>query len=79
MRKQSTYIVTYKDGKGSRTLYFGPFVSASIASDVVQGLPDPLPGGFKKFSLTQPFGYNDLKTVQFLIMSARQAANDRAA
>ena len=78
MRKQSTYIAMYRDSPTARKMYFGPFVSVSIAADFVEGLPDPLPGGFKKFSQTQPFGLSDLRSLSALILNSRHVANDAA-
>lgn len=70
--KQSTYIVIYKDSSNAQALYFGPFVTIGIASDFSSALPIPLKGGFKKYTVTQPFTHNETSLVTDLIMSGRE-------
>lgn len=61
------YIVGYRDSPKSRTLYFGPFVSESVADFFIAALPEPLMGGWVRVVPLQPFMVHEARTVAQLI------------
>lgn len=69
--KQSTIIVVYRDAADTNTRYFGPFVSSMSATAFSDRLPTPEAGGFKKYSVLQPFTATEHDLVNDLIMLER--------
>lgn len=59
MTNQQRYLVVYKDDADSRNLYYGPFVSLSIAEHFMNALPEPLEGGLKTFKSFQPYSHSE--------------------
>lgn len=53
--KQISHLVIYKDSATDRALFFGPFVSQSIAQFFKAEMPQPLEGGYCRIVPTQPF------------------------
>jgi hypothetical protein len=66
------YIVGYRDSPKSRTLYFGPYASESVADFFVAALPTPLPGGWVRTVPLQPFMAHEARTVAQLIERHRE-------
>lgn len=66
------YIVGYRDSPKARTLYFGPFVSESVAEFFIAALPDTLPDGWTRVVALQPFMAHEARTVAQLIERQRE-------
>jgi hypothetical protein len=70
--KSPTYVVVYKDSENSpRELYFGVFISESIAEFFKASLPMPLQGGYARIKLMQSFSAHDGHTVTQIILRDR--------
>lgn len=69
--KQPVYLVVYRDGPKAQNLYFGPFVNERIASEFMDELPAPLPGGIKTTRLTQPYSHTEAEQVYDNIVKLR--------
>ena len=69
--KPVSHLVAYRDSGDERTLYFGPFVSTSVAEFFKAALPDPLSGGFKRIVLTQPFTQHEGHIVSQKLLAER--------
>lgn len=67
------YIVGYRDSPKARALYFGPFVSETVAEFFIAALPDPLEGGWTRIVPLQPFMVHEARTVAQLIERNREA------
>lgn len=74
--KPISHLVAYKDSAGEPTMYFGPFVSTSIAQFFKAEMPDPQPGGFCRVVPTQPFTQHEGHIVNQKIMDARRVNHD---
>lgn len=70
--KQSTYLLVYKDGPKAHEMYFGPFTDRNHVQRFADDLPTPLPGGFKKYTVTQPFTHNEADMVTSVIQANRE-------
>ena len=71
MVAHSRYLVIYKDSKHARNLYFGPFVSLTLAEVFMMELPDPLEGGSKSYRSFQPFDRNETRIACQMILDKR--------
>lgn len=65
------YLVVYKDSKGAKQRFFGPFVQPSIAQDFAEHLPSPLEGGHKLIKHTEPQTFSEAQRVAFQLVSDR--------
>lgn len=70
--KPTVYIVAYKDSEQSRVLYFGPFVSDSVAHFFQAALPGPCKGGWARTLPLQPFTANEAHIVSRSILTERR-------
>ena len=70
--KATQYFAGYKDSKASPILYFGPFVSQSVADFFLASLPTPLKGGWTAVRHFQPFNVQEGRTVTEMIMRDRR-------
>jgi hypothetical protein len=70
--KQSSNLVIYRDEKGQQTLFFGPFVSPSIAGFFKAEMPEPLEGGFCRVVPLQPYTAQEGHIVHDHIMTTRK-------
>lgn len=68
----SRFIVGYKDDEDAKVRYFGPFVSESVADFFTAALPEPLEGGWVRTVALQPFGPQEGRTVNQLILRERK-------
>lgn len=66
------FIVGYRDGPKAKPLYFGPFVSETVADFFIAALPEPLEGGMVKVVPLQPFMAHEARTVAQLIERRRE-------
>lgn len=71
MKGQSQWVVIYKDSTDARNLYFGPFVSDTLASTFMGSLPNPMAGGSKTYKQMSPFEYDEIRLACEYIMRAR--------
>lgn len=71
--KPTQYFVGFKDSKASKILYFGPFVSESVADFFVASLPSPLKGGWAAVRHLQPFNVQEGRTISEMILRDRRA------
>lgn len=69
--KSPSYIVRYRDSEDAEELYFGNFVSPSIADFFRASLPLPLKGGLCKLITLQPFQSHEGHTVSQIILRNR--------
>lgn len=75
MTPQIRYIVAYKDAEFDVPLYFGPFVSSSIAEDFRDRLPAfKNPKGYSRVRMLEPYGYSNIIGACALIQAHREAA-----
>lgn len=72
--KPVQYFAGYKDSPKSPILYFGPFVSQSVADFFVASLPKPRNGGWVKTKHLQPFSVQEGHTVSQIIENHRRKA-----
>jgi len=72
--KPVSHLVAYRDSTDDTTLYFGPFVSSSVAQFFKAELPDPLTGGYKRVLSIQPFTHNEGHIVNRKILAGRSLA-----
>lgn len=70
--KPGAHLVAYKDKCGEPILYFGPFVSPSIAQFFKAEMPEPLEGGYCKTVALQPFTIHEGHVVHEKIIRERQ-------
>lgn len=70
--KPTTYLVIYKDGEDARTLYFGAFVSDSVANFFRAALPMPLKGGWVRTVPIQPYTNQEAHIVSRTILQERR-------
>lgn len=69
--KQPSYIVKYRDSEKADELYFGTFVSPSIADFFRASLPMPLKGGTVRTITLQPYQSHEGHTVSQMIEAQR--------
>lgn len=72
--KATSYFAGYKDSFKSPILYFGPFVSQSVADFFVASLPEPRKGGWVKTKHLQPYSVQEGHTVAEMIKRQRQSS-----
>lgn len=72
--KPAQHLVAYRDARGQQTLFFGPFVSSTIADQFRDDLPEPLEGGCSRIVSLQPFTMHEASVVSQKILSERQPA-----
>lgn len=70
--KPSQFMLAYKDSPKAHVMLFGPFIDTRTASEFSEAIPDPQPGGYKRYMVTQPFSVNDTKIVSDLIELKRK-------
>jgi hypothetical protein len=70
--KATSYFAGYKDSAKAPILYFGPFVSTSVAEFFLASLPTPLKGGWAAVRHFQPFNVQEGRTVTEMIMRDRR-------
>jgi hypothetical protein len=71
--KPTQYLAVYKDSEEAQTLYFGPFVSDSVANFFRAALPMPLKGGWARTIPIQPYTAHEAHTVSRGILDRRKA------
>lgn len=72
--KSTQYFAGFRDSSKSPVLYFGPFVSESVAEFFLAALPKPRKGGWARIRHLQPFGAQEGRTVAEMILRDRQRA-----
>lgn len=70
--KATSYFAGFKDSPKSPILYFGPFVSQSVADYFLASLPKPRKGGWAKVRHLQPYSVQEGHTVAEIILRNRQ-------
>ena len=70
--KATSYFAGYKDAKDKPILYFGPFVSESVAEFFLAALPKPQKGGFARVRHLQPYSAQEGHTVAEIILKSRK-------
>jgi hypothetical protein len=65
-------MVGYRDSPKAKTLWFGTFVSESVADFFIAALPNPLEGGWVRTVLLQPFMAHEARTVAQMIERQRE-------
>lgn len=69
--KPPSFLVEYRDSPRAQKLTFGPYATNTLATNFVEDLPEPLPGGYKRYTTLQPFTHNEAHVVRDLILSKR--------
>lgn len=70
--KSTSYLVRYRDSKDADELYFGTFVSPSVADFFRASLPVPQDGGQVRTLTLQPFQSHEGHLVSQMIVRERQ-------
>ena len=79
MKTHAQYLVIFRDGPKTRSYYYGPFVSESIANSFMDRLPEPSEGGLKTFKFISPYNYDEADIASDVILNARNPDHPIAA
>lgn len=69
--KQLTYMVYFKDAKGAKSHFFGPFVSERMADEFSDDLPEPTETGVKSVYAVSQYTANEANLASQEILSHR--------